>query len=75
MTMYVQCPVRGASLPPFALYNYAVMNNLPQKTITAVDIGNCAAWTVLQSHIMANGSLLTARELMVMVKKKGVTTK
>lgn len=46
------------------------MNNLLLKTIMAVDTGNYTAWTLLTSCIMANGSLLIAGGLMVMVKEK-----
>lgn len=46
------------------------MNNLSPKTIIAVDTGNYTAWTLLTSCIMANGSLLIAGGLMVMVKEK-----
>lgn len=46
------------------------MNNLLLKTIIAFDTGNYTAWTLLTSCIMANGSLLIAGGLMVMVKEK-----
>lgn len=44
------------------------MNNLSLKTIITIDTGNYTAWTLLTSCIMANGSLLIAGGLMVMVK-------
>lgn len=62
--------VRRARNPSFNLYNYKVMNNLSVKTIIAIDTGNYTAWTLLTSCIMANGSLLIAAGLMVMVKEK-----
>lgn len=62
--------VRRARNPSFNLYNYKVMNNLSVKTIIATDTGNYTAWTLLTSCIMANGSLLIAAGLMVMVKEK-----
>lgn len=39
------------------------------KTIIAVDTGNYTAWTLLTSCIMANGSLLIAGGLMVMLRR------
>lgn len=46
------------------------MNNPSQKTIIAFDTGNYSAWTLLTSCIIADGSLLIADGLMVMVKEK-----
>lgn len=46
------------------------MNILSLKTIIAADTGNYTAWTLLTSCIMANGSLLIAGGLMVIVKEK-----